>query len=952
MISINPITSPGQAASYFKRDDYYCKNQESLSQWHGRGAEALGLSGPVDKEGFTRLLDGQLPDGTILGRINGEGQREHKPGYDLTLSAPKSVSVAALVGGDDRLIEAHEQAVKSTLDWLEREAAVTRVKQAGEMHRENTGNLIVATFRHETSRAQDPQLHTHCVVINATEREDGKWRSIEGREIYRVRVLADRIYQSELAVRAKALGYQVEIDQERGRMELAAVPQEIRDHFSRRSQAIEADLAWKGKSRETATAQEREASCLATRDAKVELDRDHLTRTWQERAAELGCDARHLVAQAQAQAAQQPRIERRDAAEQAVKSSIDHLAERSAAFRARDLEETINSRFFGTVSRAEIDQAVKDLRNRGELIDKKVSSLWNSHQLEAGYTTRRGQQLECQLLAAAQRGRGAMDYAITTPEQARAAIARAEGNGSGYSWNQEQRQAAEGILTSRDRVVAVQGAAGSAKTTTVLRTVAAAAREQGYDIRGLAPSASAARALESGAEIESQTVHSWLGELRQAKIEAAEEQARGNPQGQAQAQEQPPPAPSLWILDEASMVGAKQFRDLLSAAEEHNARLVLVGDTRQLGSVEAGRAFAQVQGQVETYKLETILRQRDDRLLSAVERAYSGQAARALGEIESRGGVVEIANPPVEGSRVGDREAGLEARAKAIATDYLALTAADREKTLVIAPGHDDRRAINEAIRAGLKNEGVVSQTELKTEVLERRGLTQAEIKRTGSYQVGDMVRFGRRYQRHGIEKGSYWRVQGRDQDKVILTRGDQRLDWNPAKLSKVEVYRDQKIEVSQGDKIIFNKNDRDAGLVNGQIEQIRSLDRSGNAEIIGRDGQVTTVNLRDNRHWTHGYAITAHAAQGHTADRVLIHAESHRANLTNQRALYVGISRARDEVKIYTNSADALREAVAERTGEKEQALTDLDRDRQAETDRDRGMERGGREHAIALER
>ncbi|MDD3580111.1 MAG: MobF family relaxase [Desulfobacca sp.] len=950
MISINPISSPGQAASYFRRDDYYTHNQESPSAWHGRGAEALRLDGPVDRETFTRLLDGRLSDGTTLGRINSEGQREHIPGYDLTLSAPKSVSVAALVGGDDRLIEAHERAVKTTLDWIEREAAVTRVKVSGETHRENTGNLAIATFCHKTSRAQDPQLHTHSVIINATQRADGQWRSIEGRETYRVRALADRIYQSELAVRAQALGYQVEIDQERGRMELAAVPQEIRDHFSQRSQAIEADLAEKGKTRETATTQEREVSCLATRAAKVDLDRDQLTRHWQERAAGLGYDTRHLVAQAHAQAAQQPQIDRRAEAEQAVKMSIEHLAERSAAFRVRDLAETINSRFFGVATRAEIDQAIKDLKDRGELISKPVASLWNSRQTEAGYTTRQGQKIEHQLLSAAQRGRGAMGEGITSPDQARAAIARAESNGSSYSWNQEQRQAAEGILTTRDRVVAVQGAAGSAKTSTVLRTVAAEAREQGYDIRGLAPSASAARALESGAGIQSQTVHSWLGELRQAKIEAAKEQAQaqGNPQAQ---QEQPPSASSLWIVDEASMVGAKQFNSLLHAAEDHNARLVLVGDTQQLGSVEAGRAFAQVQERVQTYKLETILRQRDRQLLTAVEQAYSGQAARALREIDGRGGVIEISNPPVEGSRVGDRDAGLGARAGAIATDYLALSPADREKTLVIAPGHDDRKAINEAIREGLKTEGTVSQAGLKTEVLERRGLTQAEIKRVGSYKLGDVVRFGRGYAKHGIDKGSYWRVEGRDQDKVTLGRGDQKLDWIPARLSKVEVYKTQEIEVSQGDKIIFNKNDKDAGIINGQIGLIKSLDRNGNAEIMGRDGQVTTVNLRDNQHWTHGYAITAHAAQGHTADRALIHAESHRANLTTQRSLYVGVSRARDEVKIYTNSADALRQAVSERTGEKEQALGERE-DRQRETDRDPGMERAGREREIQLER
>lgn len=938
MISVNPITSPAQAASYYRRDDYYTRNQESPSAWHGRGAEALGLAGPVDQKAFTDLLDGRLADGTTLGRINADGQREHKPGYDLTLSAPKSVSVAALVGGDDRLIKAHEQAVKTTLDWIERQAAATRVKQAGETHLENTGNLAIATFRHETSRAQDPQLHTHCVVINATQRDDGKWRSIEGREIFKVRALADQIYQSELTVRARALGYQVEIDQEKGRMELAAVPRAVREHYSQRSQAIEAILTDNGQTRDTANARQREAACLATRAAKVDIDRDQLCQHWQDRAAALGYDLKQVVVQARAQTAQQPHIDQRAEAERAVRMSIDHLAERSAAFRARDLEETINNRFFGVASREEIDRAIADLQSRGELIGKDVSSLWKSRQLEAGFTTKTGQQIERQMLASASRGRGAMEHGIATPDQARAVIDRAQGNGSGLTWNEQQRQAADGILTSRDRVVAVQGAAGSAKTSTVLRTVAAAAREHGYEIRGLAPSASSARALESGAEIKSQTIHSFLGEIRQEKIQAAKEQA--------QHQSHDNQAPQLWIVDEASMVGTKQFRDLLHASEQQNARLVLVGDTQQLGSVDAGRAFSQVQEAVQTFKLETILRQRNAHLLSAVERAYAGQAAQALISLEDRGGIIEISNPPLEGSPVGDRKAGLGARAEAIAKDYLALSPQEREKTIVIAPGHDDRKAINEKIREALRAEGMISDSNLATTSLIRRGLTQAEIKSTASYNLGEVVRFSRGYQRHGIPKDSYWVVQGRDVDQgiVTLSRGDQNLEWNSAKLSKVEVYRPQEIEIARGDKIIFNKNDRDAGIINGQIGHIQSLDRDGQATIIDKDGQVCKVNLLHNHHWSHAYAITAHAAQGHTADRALIHAESHRANLTNQRALYVGISRARDEVRIYTDNAATLKEAIANRTGEKEQALGYRDKAEGREAmnlNRDRGMSR-----------
>jgi ATP-dependent exoDNAse (exonuclease V) alpha subunit len=185
------------------------------------------------------------------------------------------------------------------------------------------------------------------------------------------------------------------------------------------------------------------------------------------------------------------------------------------------------------------------------------------------------------------------------------------------------------------------------------------------------------------------------------------------------------------------------------------------------------------------------------------------------------------------------------------------------------------------------------------------------------------VLRFGRGYANSGIGKGTYWEVASVDGKMVRLSRDGQELGWNPARQSKVEVYRAVARELGEGDKIIFSKNDRESGLLNGQTAVVRHLDAStGQAQVLTREGEIREVNLRENGHWNHGYAVTAHAAQGATADRVFIHAESHRANLTTQRSLYVGISRARDEVKIFTDDAAKLREAVELRSGEKEIAL------------------------------
>jgi hypothetical protein len=201
--------------------------------------------------------------------------------------------------------------------------------------------------------------------------------------------------------------------------------------------------------------------------------------------------------------------------------------------------------------------------------------------------------------------------------------------------------------------------------------------------------------------------------------------------------------------------------------------------------------------------------------------------------------------------------------------------------------------------------------------------LTKAEIKNSHSYHAGEVVRFGRGYANSGIGKGTYWKVSGLDGKNVLLTREGEQISWNPARQSKAEIYRPVGRELGEGDKVIFTKNDRESGLLNGQTAVVQRLDsKTGEAQVVTREGGVREVNLQENKHWNHGYAITAHAAQGSTADRVYLHAESHRANLTTQRSLYVGISRAKDEVKVFTDNADKLREAVSDRTGEKEIAL------------------------------
>jgi len=207
--SVSALTSSGQDASYYEADDYYAVGGLSPSEWQGNGAEQLGLSGDVDRAQFRDLLDGKVA-GQHLGTTR-DGQLEHRPGWDVTLSAPKSVSIMAEVAGDRRLIAAHSAAVKTALAHVEQHMAATRIRDSGTVTREATDNLVIASFQHGTSRAQDPQLHTHNVILNATKGDDGTWRSLEPRAIYQLQKQIGAIYRQELALKVRELGYDIAV---------------------------------------------------------------------------------------------------------------------------------------------------------------------------------------------------------------------------------------------------------------------------------------------------------------------------------------------------------------------------------------------------------------------------------------------------------------------------------------------------------------------------------------------------------------------------------------------------------------------------------------------------------------------------------------------------------------------------------------------------------------------
>ena len=894
--SIGAVASPAQCIAYFERDDYYAKDDpihREVSAWRGRGAEDLGLTGPVDPDTLRAVLEGVVPDGSgrRLGRPGKDGSFHHRPGRDLTLSAPKSVSLLAYVGGDGRAIWAHQVAVARTLDWVERNVAETRMSDpaTGQMVRAGDQKSVVATFRHDTSRNLDPLLHTHAVIANMVRGADGKWRTMSNEKLYAQKMLIGAIYRTELARGLEGFGYRVEKTHADGRFEIAGVPREVIEAFSSRRAEIEKAMEERGLG---ATAENQRAAqrvTLMTRDPKREADKGTLMAAWQKQAADLGFDAAALKDRAKARSAPSREAE---PAREAVEWAVAHLSEREAVFDRAALHAGALAWRPGAVSMAGVEREVKRLEETGVLHAANISSRKDMITTEKAVAEER----ETIALVEAGRGRGA-------PAMRGRAVDKALRNGP---LTHGQREAVKLILTEKDRVVGVQGYAGTGKTR-MLRRARALFEKRGYEVRGLAPSASAARTLEAEAGIESETLQRFL--TRNADV------ADGRLTRKAQKQLRAGYAKTALVVDEGSLASTREVRELLRIAQTLRLpRVVLVGDAKQLDAVDAGKPFAQLQAVgMKTAVMEEIMRQRDQDLKAAVESTLSGDVKSAFEKLGSN--VAEVKPDNLAG---------------AAAARWLALSPEARANAGLMAPSHAIREKINAIVRERLVRDGVVHGPAFLTERLVSRGYTNPEKSLAANYAPGDVVAFHRPYKRIGVEKGDELRVTGVDHKgaAVILEGGHGReIRWEPRRLAArtggVEVYRVEHMELRQGDKVRWTRNDKDLGLMNSQAAEVTDV-RGERVTFRIEDGRVLDMTSADSqlRHIDRAWASTVHAFQGRTVDTVIAAMEANHPELTNQKTLYVEISRARDRAELVTDDAKALCERLEAATGERIAAL------------------------------
>ncbi|KPF84186.1 hypothetical protein IP70_16735 [alpha proteobacterium AAP38] len=1008
MLSVSTLSSSAQAASYYKgakAGDYYSKGQGGAvdtesggpdcgpssagigvsggggpvtgaelraSTWYGAGAAAAGLSGPVDQDMFRAVLEGRVPGGPQLGRTvkgpDGAMERLHVPGIDLTFSAPKSVSVLALVKGDRAVLEAHDEAVASALAYLEKNVLETRKSVDGVMEVTTGQDMVAALFREEASRNLEPQLHTHAVVANMVRDADGSWRSLHNPSIYSNKMLVGQIYRSHLAKSLTALGYGVERTSDDGLFEVAGVPKELCETFSTRRQEIKAQLKAWGRADATAAAN----AAVATRRAKQSVGLDRLMEAWQIITKKLGYEQDQLGrtqdrgAETVATVTPIPTIDtkaptllskvtaamtalvarwraalgasaelstsdplalaagiRRDTAMDAVLYGLADLSERSSVFSLSNLKAAVLSSGLGKFSLHDIDQAVATLTEKNVILPAVHPEMAKAGMVTTGAAL----ETEQETLRLIDDGRGAVSP-----------LASSEGSSSildNAGISGEARTAALVITGSRDRFVGLQGWAGTGKTT-LFQAVQAVADGHGKQVLALAPQTSMVRRLEEDG-FDARTVASFLtkfgGVVRGRYTEAGLREMRARMKD------------VVLLVDEAGRLSTAQMRDLNRVATALQIpRVVYAGDIRQLGAIEAGAPFEQAQDAgMTTATLTEIRRQQTPETRDAVYASIDGNVARAfrlLGEgriVEAKADVTGL-----NGAAVG--AAVRNAVANATVASWADLPPEERATSVVIAPSNTTRSAVTSGMRDVLKQEGQLHGAERTIGVLANTNTTKVRTRVAGNYAAGQVVRFTRPIRSLGIAAGDHLevlRVDAPTNQVHLQTKDGNTVSWDPdgrevRRGEAVQIFERRELALMAGDKIRWTV--RDAG---------RKIDGGATGNVEQIDDRMATVRLQDGRlvsldhsagelrHIDHDHVQTTFRAQGLTAGRAIIAINSRERFLNSIRSFYVNLSRARMDVRLVVDDRHAAIRSILANTGDKATASASQQRQEAPEVPR-----------------
>jgi conjugative relaxase-like TrwC/TraI family protein len=875
MLDISKPLTAGKAANYFKQEyanadnSYYTQGQSLQGKWHGKFAEELGLTGAVTEEQFARMAQGQNPQTgeqwvehrQSVKTQNGK-ELEHRAGYDLTFNAPKTVSLVALPGHDDRVRKAHAEAVLAALNAGQ---IYLQARMGGNKASQTTGKWAAAMFEHDTARPEQgypaPHLHTHVVVFNMTRTEAGQVRSVQPAELYRIQSYLTAVYQNELAIRLKELGYELTQGTNHA-PDIKGFTKEYLDAESQRSQRIKLEEQARGVEGREA----KEQIAHAIRDNKLKWTPEEVHRAHREHQELFGGQADKLHAAALSRQVQQ--LDPEQAQTQARRSldfATNKLSERTAVFEQWEVYREALRHGQGKVTLEHLKEEVEQ-RERQKLLH----SVDHVRQYAPGkrYTTPETLAQEKEVLQRVAAGKDAQKKLETWTE---------EDVSKHYpKLNKAQAQTVADILGSTDTFVGLQGMAGVGKTTT-LKAIKPSLERHGYEVVGLAATSGAVKEMQASG-LNAKTLQLHL------------------------LQDEPTTKPRYFIVDEASLASTRMIHEFMRKLNP-NDRVLFVGDVKQHESIEAGRIFAQMrEAGLGGTTLSEIVRQRNSPELKAVvENLAAGKIDTAVDLLNEQGRVREIQSKAE--------------RYKAIAQEYVASTG----RTLIVSPDNESRQALNKAVREELK----LSGPEFRQQILvARQDLTREDRKIAGSYRPDDVIKFHKNNKTLGVEKGEYLTVIAvyRENNLLTVRHGDQLKTYNPERAYGVQVYERSERVFAEGERVQLTAPWKSKGIANRQTGTLERVSESGDAVLrMDKDDRRVRFNLNEMKHLDYGYALTSFSSQGATVEKVLVNVETQNARvrkLIDERFGYVALSRAERDAVVFTEDATQLSSTISRRVG------------------------------------
>jgi conjugative relaxase-like TrwC/TraI family protein len=867
------------AKSYFAEHlavgDYYQEGQKVAGEWFGVGAQSLGLSGTIREADFLALCENQNPQSgsPLTQRTNSVRKQETTTAanrrifYDFTFSPPKSVSVMALLADDKRIIAAHRRAIQIALKEFETFAA-TRVRKDQANDTRFTRNVVAGLFTHETSRALDPHLHTHCIVFNATlDGTEQRWKALQNYEMLRARKYVEAVYYHELIRDLRKCGYQIR-NQPRGDFQIEGVDESICRRFAKRheqiNEALDALLREKPELAGANLKDLREHLATAERSRKIRDQKtDELRHWWQ---AQLTKDELKSIRQltkghAEIAVAGDPgRI-----AEEAIAWAEEHLFDRHSAV----LEHTI------------WQEAIQHARNQNvSLADLKEATARRNYVRQPdnpGFVTRRDVlSREWEIVKAARDGVSAnYPLVMRLPQFAE-------------TLSQEQRKALTRLLTTRDFITLFRGGAGTGKSF-VLKQLADNLQANGRSVTVLAPQRQQVIDLQKNGLAQPTTVTDFLNR-------------------------QEMPERGVVIVDEAGQIGARQMVGLIRIVNAKKGRIIFSGDTRQHGPVEASDALLALEryAQLQPAELETIRRQNPQLGRNVSEKRQIRQYRQAVKDAAA-GRLAESFDQLNNAGALG--VCRLDEQQEKLADEYVRL-AETGQSLVVVAQTWAEVNRVNERVRAVLKQKSLLAAEERQVEILDKLDLTTAQ-KRDERFAAADQpVVFNQPVR--GFKPGTRGKLFGVVKRGVLVEVAGKLLLVPRQQLDRINICRSLTIPLAQGDRLQIKANRCMASgkmVTNGELVSVKSVHEDGRIDLA--DGRILDSSFRE---FLPGYAVTSYGSQGKTVDYVLFSDSAVRA-ATDRRQWYVTISRGRRGIRIFTPDKDQLRENVI-RSGDQPLAL------------------------------